>query len=332
MALDERADRDLLAPSNAYNQRLSHAGTRKRAQPGILAQLWRERLLIILVLPGLLFYLLFYYIPLLGNIIAFQNYQPYLGFFHSRFVGLMNFVSMFHSQAFYYALRNTIEITMLQLLLYFPAPIALAITLYSVINKFVRRLIQSVVYLPHFISWVIVVIIWQEIFGGAGFLDQFLRLHGIANPLDIMSDPALFKFLVTAQVIWKEAGWGTIIFLAALASIDLTLYEAAAVDGANAFRRLLHVTIPGILPIIVILLILRLGTTLSVGFEQILLQQDAVGARAGEVLDTFVYYHGIIDGNWGMSAAVGMMKGIVGFLLVVGTNWLAHRLGQEGVM
>lgn len=297
-----------------------------------LRQIWQQRLLIILVLPGLLYYLLFFYIPLLGNVIAFEDYQPFLGFTSSPFVGLQNFTRMFHDQEFYYALRNTVEITLLQLILYFPAPIALAITLQSVISNSVRRLIQSIVYLPHFISWVIVVIIWQEIFGGAGVVDHVLRSYGVANPIDIMSDPAVFKFLVTAQVIWKECGWGTIIFLAALTAIDVTLYEAAAVDGASALRRLRHVTLPGIMPIIVILLILRLGTTLSVGFEQILLQQDAVGVRAGEVLDTFVYYRGIIDGNWGMSAAVGLMKGFVGFLLVVGTNHLAHRLGQEGVM
>lgn len=305
---------------------------RLRAQPTPWQRLWHERILLLLVLPGLLFYLLFYYIPLLGNIIAFQDYQPYLGFIRSSFVGLGNFTQMFRDQSFYYALRNTLEITLLQLVLYFPAPIILAVTLFSVLNNTIRRIIQSIVYLPHFISWVIVVIVWQEIFGGAGLLDQLLRVHGIANPIDIMSSPSLFKLLVTAQVIWKEAGWGTIIFLAALTSIDITLFEAAAVDGATAWQRLWNVTIPGIMPIVVLLLILRLGTTLSVGFEQILLQQDAVGSRAGEVLDTFVYYHGIIDGNWGESAAVGMIKGVVGFILVISTNWLAHRFNQQGIM
>ncbi|MCL4543172.1 MAG: ABC transporter permease subunit [Chloroflexi bacterium] len=334
MATEEQVQADVGPPFSreAISSGASRIEPALRSKPSLMSRLWQERLLVFLVLPGLIYYLVFFYIPLLGNVIAFQNYQPYLGFQYSPFVGLENFTRMFHNQTFYYALRNTLEITVLQLLLYFPAPIALAVTLHSVLSNRIRRFIQSVVYLPHFISWVIVVIIWQEIFGGAGVLDQLLRLHGVASPLDIMSDPSLFKLLVTAQVIWKEGGWGTIIFLAALTSIDITLYEAAAVDGANAWRRLWSVTIPGIMPIIILLLILRLGTTLSVGFEQILLQQDAVGTRAGEVLDTFVYYHGIVDGNWGMSAAVGLIKGVVGFILVVSTNWLAHRLGQQGVM
>jgi putative aldouronate transport system permease protein len=283
-----------------------------------------------LMLPGLLFYLLFYYVPLLGNIVAFEEYLPFLGFINSPFVGLGNFQNMVENSAFWQAAVNTLEISLLQLIFYFPAPIALALLLNSVISNTVRRAVQSVVYLPHFISWVIIIAIFQQVLGGAGVVNQVLRDHSL-HTIDIMTNPALFKPLVTAQVIWQGTGWGTIIFLAALTNIDASLYEAAAVDGASRWRRLWHVTLPGIKAVTILLLILRLGQVLTVGFEQILLQRDAVGPQAGEILDTFVYYHGIVGGDWGLSTAVGLVKGVIGALLVLGANKVAHVFGEPGV-
>lgn len=279
----------------------------------------------------MIFYAIYYYLPILGNIIAFQDYLPFLGIRQSAFNGLANFQAMFQDVNFWYSVINTLEITVLQLIFFFPAPIILALILNSLLSNRIKRIIQSIVYIPHFISWVIVVILFQQIFGGAGLIAQVMRTHGVANPIDIMSSPSLFKPLVTAQVIWKDTGWGTIIFFAAIAAIDVALYEQAAIDGANGFQRIWHVTLPGIIPITVLLLILRIGTILSVGFEQILLQQPAVGNRAGQVLDTYVYFHGIVDGNWGVGAAAGLMKGVVGLLLVLSSNWLAHRLDQGGL-
>jgi putative aldouronate transport system permease protein len=187
-----------------------------------------------------------------------------------------------------------------------------------------------VLYLPHFRSWVIVVGFFQQTLGSGGVLNHTLRNLDLGT-ISVMSDPETFKLLLTAQVIWKDAGWGTIIFLAALAAIDDSLYEAAAIDGAGAWKRFLHVTLPGIRPIIVLLLILRLGEALNVGFEQILLQRNAVGAHAAEVLDTYVYFHGVVDGNWSTGIAVGLIKGIVGFLLILAANKAAHLLGEQGV-
>jgi len=195
----------------------------------------------------------------------------------------------------------------------------------------VRRIVQSIVYLPHFISWVIIVTLFQQIFGGAGLIDHLLRNAGQPG-LNIMSSPPLFKWMVTLQFVWKDTGWGTIIYLAALLGIDASLYEAAAVDGAGRWRRLWHVTLPGIVGITLVLLILRLGNILTVGFEQILLQRDGVGPAAGEVLDTFVYYHGIAGGQWGVAAAAGLLKGLFCLLLVLGANKLAHVFGQSGLM
>jgi putative aldouronate transport system permease protein len=250
--------------------------------------------------------------------------------FDSPWVGWANFEGMVRDPRFWQAVSNTLQITLLQLILYFPAPLGLALLISGIISTRVRRLIQNVVYMPHFLSWVIVVALFQQLLGGDGVLNHLLRNGGLPT-VDIMSNPPLFKWLVVWQLIWKETGWGTIIYLAALLSIDASLYEAAAADGANRWRRLWHVTLPGIVGVTILLLILRLGNVLSVGFEQILLQRSFVGPDAGEVLDTYVYFNGILGGQWGVTAAAGMVKGVVGLVLVLTANKVAHRLGQEGL-
>jgi putative aldouronate transport system permease protein len=280
------------------------------------------------ILPGFLYFVAFRYLPLLGNVIAFQDYSPFLGF-HSPWVGLANFHKLFTDPDVGVAIRNTIEISLLQLIFFFPAPIILALLLNSMISEPAKRLMQSVLYLPHFISWVIIVALWQQIFGGAGIINQALR-NGGYRTFDIMTNPAFFKPLVVLELIWKETGWGTIIILAALTRIDVTLYEAAAMDGANGWRRLWHVTLPGIRSVIVLLLILRLSTILNTGFEQIYLQRNAVGARAAEVLDTFTYFRGIQGGDWGFAAAVGLVKGLIAAILDFSANRVAKALGDEG--
>jgi len=282
------------------------------------------------ILPGFLYFVVFQYLPLLGNVIAFQNYSPFLGFQGSPFVGLQNFSDLANDPDVASALINTLEISVLQLVFFFPAPIALALLLNSMASERLKRLMQSIVYLPHFIGWVIVIALWQQILGGDGVVNQLLRDHGDPT-VNIMASPGFFKPLVTLQVIWKDTGWGTIIFLAALTKVDTALYEAAVVDGAGPWRRLWHITLPGIRSILILLLILRLGDILNTGFEQILLQQNAVGAPAAQVLDTFVYFRGILGGDWGLSAAVGLLKGVVATALVVAANKVAHMCGEEGV-
>ncbi len=293
-------------------------------------RLRRDWTLLALCVPGVLYFVVFFYVPLLGNVIAFKDYAPFLGISGSPWVGWENFTMLLAEPEFWSAVSNTLQITALQLLLYFPAPIALALLLNSLVGHRIKRFIQSVVYLPHFLSWVVVVAMFQQVIGGAGTVSGFLNSHGVTIG-NLMSNPDTFKLLVTAQVIWKDCGWGTIIFLAAITAIDMNQYEAAAIDGADWKRRLWHVTLPGIRSVILMMLILRLGDILSVGFEQMVLQRDAVGAGASEVIDTYVYYHGIRDGDWGMSTAAGLMKGLIGAALIYAANKLAHRFGEQGI-
>jgi putative aldouronate transport system permease protein len=308
----------------------SPAARRSTIRVSIWQRLWRDRWMYAFMLPGLLYFLVFVYLPLAGNIIAFKDYSPFLGFRASPWVGLENFEKLFTDPDFKLALVNTLQIEALQLIFAFPAPLALALLLNSIISEGVKRSIQSIVYLPHFLSWVIIIALWQQVFGGAGFINQLLRNEGF-DTVNIMSNPEIFKPLVVVQSMWKDVGWGTIIFLAALTKIDVQLYEAAVIDGAGGWRRLRDVTLPGIKSVVILLLILRLGAMFSVGFEQYFLQRNAVGADAAEVLDTFVYYRGIQGGDWSFATAVGMVRGIVGALLILASNWLAHRIGEEGV-
>jgi len=316
-------------------RRRARGKTVRRRAP-LRARLRRDWPLLVMVAPGALLLLVFHYLPVIGNVVAFQDYNPYLGdsplqaLLSSPWIGLDNFRDLFGDPAFWDALWNTLSITAFQLVFFFPLPIALAIVLDSILSRRLRGFVQTVVYLPHFFSWVLVVTFFVQMLGGAGLLAQKLRDAGIQPP-EIMTNPDTFIVLVTAESVWKDIGWGTIVFLAALSAIDTNLYEAAAVDGADRWRRLWHITLPGLRPVIVLLLILRLGDALSVGFEQFLLQRDAVGRQAAEVLDTFVYYQSIATGDYGFGAAAGLFKAMVGLVLILAANKFAHVLGERGV-
>jgi putative aldouronate transport system permease protein len=312
------------------------AASRRRRRAPLRARLRRDWPLLVMVAPGALLLFVFHYLPVLGNAVAFQDYNPYLGdsplqaLLGSPWVGLDNFRLLFADPAFWDAVWNTLSITAFQLVFFFPLPVALALLLNSVLSRRLRGFVQTVVYLPHFFSWVLVVTFFVQMLGGAGLLSQELRQAGIAPP-NIMSNPDTFIVLVTAEAVWKDIGWGTIVFLAALSTIDPNLYEASAVDGAGRWRRMWHITLPGLRPVIVLLLILRLGDALTVGFEQFMLQRDAVGRQAAEVLDTFVYHQSIATGDYGFGAAAGLFKAVVGLVLILLANRLAHALGENGV-
>jgi putative aldouronate transport system permease protein len=283
-----------------------------------------------MTIPAIVLVIVFNYAPMFGTATAFQSYSIYAGFLHSPWVGLETFRQLFADPLFWSALRNTLVLSVIQLVFYFPIPIALALLLHSIMSSRIRTIVQAVVYLPHFFSWVLAVTIFQEVLGGAGALNVFLRQHGMAT-WNIMSDPDTFKYLVTAQVVWKEAGWGIIVFLAALAAVDQQLYEAAAADGAGPWRRLWHITLPGIRGVTVLLLVLRLGNALTVGFEQMLVQRGAVGRDAAEVLDTFAYYYGVVNANFSFGAAASLFKGVLSLILILLANKIAHLMGEDGL-
>ncbi|RPF20179.1 ABC transporter permease [Myceligenerans xiligouense] len=306
------------------------SGPPRRRKVTLAARLRRDGALLLMVLPAVALLAVFAYVPMLGNVIAWQDYSPYTGFVNSPFVGWWNFERVFTNPLFLDAVVNTLIISAFQIVLFFPVPIVLALLLHSVLSPAVRTTIQSIVYLPHFFSWVIVVTIFQQIFGGAGYVAGRMREAGYTG-FDLMTNPDTFYLLITAQVVWKDAGWGIIIFLAALSTVNPNLYEAAVVDGAGRWRRMWHVTLPALRPVIVLLLILRLGDSLTVGFEQLILQRNAVGVGVSEVLDTFVYYQGVVNGDWAFAAAAGLVKGIVSLVLVLAANRVAHVFGESGV-
>ncbi|MDG5807451.1 ABC transporter permease subunit [Streptomyces ossamyceticus] len=296
----------------------------------------RDRALLLMTLPAVLLILVFNYIPILGNVVAFQDYDPYLsenGFvaiFQSPWVGVAQFERIFADSDFWHAVQNTFVLFFLQLVLFFPVPILLALLINSIVRPRVRAVAQAVMYLPHFFSWVLVVTVFMQIFGGAGVIAQTLREHGV-DGFDLMTNPETFKYLVTVEMIWKDAGWGIIVFLAALSSVSHDLYEAAAMDGAGRWRRMWHITLPALRPVIALLLVLRVGDALTVGFEQLLLQRQAVGVEASDVLDTYVWWNGIRNQDFSYAAAAGLIKGVVGLALVLTANKVAHLMGEQGV-
>ncbi|HEX8870889.1 MAG TPA: ABC transporter permease subunit [Lentzea sp.] len=290
----------------------------------------RDRSLILMTLPVVVLLLAFNYLPLFGLVTAFQEYDPLSGVWNSTWAGFSQFERLMGDPLFWGALKNTLYLSFVQLVLFFPVPIALALLLNSVLSLRIRNFIQSVVYLPHFFSWVLAITIFQQMLGGAGVLNQFLRSHDIGT-WDIMTNPDTFALLVTSQVIWKEAGWGIIVFLAALAAINTDLYEAAAADGAGRWRRLWHITLPGLRGVIVLMLVLRLGNALTVGFEQFLIQRYAVGHDTADVLDTFSFYFGIATNDYSYGAAAGLFKSVISLLLIWGANKLAHAFGEDGL-
>ncbi|WP_306930722.1 ABC transporter permease [Streptomyces luteogriseus] len=320
------------APHSA-RPRAPHPPRPRTAQPKRLTRrmrLRRDRTLLIMTVPAVMLLLVFNYAPLVGLVTAFQYYDPLTGIWNSEWAGLGQFQKLFQDAQFWGSLQNTLYLSFVQLILFFPVPIALALLLNTVISERIRNVIQSVVYLPHFFSWVLAITIFQQMLGGAGVLNQFLRSHDI-GAWNIMTDPDTFALLVTSQAVWKEAGWGIIVFLAALSAINTELYEAAAADGAGRWRRTWHITLPGLRGVIMLMLVLRLGNALTVGFEQFLIQRDAVGHETADVLDTFSFYYGIATGNYGYGAAAGLFKSVISLLLIWGANRLAHAFGEDGL-
>lgn len=278
-----------------------------------------------MIAPGILFFFLFKYVPLAGSIIAFQDYNVFGGFFGSPFVGLKHFNNLFTYPEFYRVMSNTLLISFYQLAFGFPAPILLALLLNEVGKIAYKRTVQTIVYMPHFLSWVIVGgLVINFLSPSSGVLNKVLQAFGMES-IFFMQEPQYFRSIVVTSGIWKEVGWGTIIYLAALTGINPELYEAAEVDGAGRFRQVFSITIPCLMPTIVILLLLRIGHILDLGFEQVYILLNPLVVETGEILDTYIYRIGLLGAQYSYTTAIGIFKSAVGLILVMGANYLSRK-------
>uniref|UniRef100_UPI00403F317D ABC transporter permease n=1 Tax=Paenibacillus sp. FSL K6-1096 TaxID=2921460 RepID=UPI00403F317D len=287
--------------------------------------------LYLIMLPGLAYFIIFKYVPMGGIIVAFQDFSAFAGIRGSEWVGLAHFKNMFMDSEFYTVFKNTLLISLYKLIWGFPGPIILALMLNEVRHMLYKRGVQTLVYLPHFLSWVIIGGILINVLSPAtGIVNQFLGMLGL-EPIFFLGSQEWFRTVLVVSDIWKEAGWGAIIYLAALASIDPQIYEAAVVDGAGKWKQLLHVTLPSLLGTIVILFVLRLGSVLDVGFEQIFVLYNPLVYNVADVIETYVYRTGITQGQFSFTTAVGLFKSVISLILVVLANKAARKLGQNSL-
>ena len=285
-----------------------------------------------MLVPGLAYFLLFRYWPMYGLTIAFQDYLPFLGYSGSPWVGFKHFEELFTGPDFGRLMINTAVLALLTVVFVFPAPIVVAMLLNELRLRVVKRAVQSLIYIPHFLSWTIVASLTYLLFS-ADFGVLADAIHSVVGgrQVDYVAQEEWFRPIIVLQLLWKQTGWGTIIYLAALAGVDTQLYEAARVDGAGRWRQFWHITLPSIRPAIVVMAILTTGHLMDSGFEQIWLMTTSLNRPVAEVFDTYVYYIGITQGAFSYSTALGLFKGVIGVVLIVGSNWLAKRLGQRGL-
>ncbi|WP_420909465.1 ABC transporter permease [Bacillus infantis] len=287
--------------------------------------------LYLLMVPGILFFIIYKYVPMWGIVIAFQDYSIFTGVLESKWVGFKHFERMFEAEEFYRIFKNTLLISLYKLFWGFPAPIIVALMLNELRNMMYKRTIQTVIYMPHFLSWVIVGGIMMNLLGpSTGIVNSFVEFLGF-EPIYFLADDSWFRSVLVASDLWKSVGWGTILYLAALAGIDPQLYEAATVDGANKWQQTWHITLPSLLPTIVILLILQMGNILEVGFEQVFILLNPLVYNVGDVFETYVYRVGVTQGQFSYTTAVGLFKSVIALILVVAANKFAKKLGQNGL-
>jgi len=286
--------------------------------------------LFLLALPGILHFIIFKYIPLGGNVIAFQEYNMFKGILGSPWVGFKHFAALFTYPEFYQILRNTLLLSLYSLIFGFPAPLLLALLLNEVRSMWFKRPVQTILYLPHFLSWVIVGGIFINLLSSNGIINDILGKFGI-GPIDFLTKPEYFRGIVISISIWKEVGWGTIIYLAALASVNPNLYEAAMVDGAGRWKQMWYITLPTLMPTIVILFLLRIGNVLESNVEQVLIFQNPLNREVAEVIDTYVYRAGLLGARFSYTTAIGIFQAVIGLLLIVSLNQLSKRTTGESI-
>ncbi|WP_338554654.1 ABC transporter permease subunit [Paenibacillus sp. KS-LC4] len=292
-----------------------------------------QKQLIFMSVPLMLYIILFSYVPIWGWTMAFQDYKPARDFSQQKWVGFKHFEFLFNDDRFWRVLRNTLGMSLINLVLGFATAIILALLLNEIKKVLWKRMVQTISYLPHFLSWVIVTGIVATSLASDGIInDVLMRLHLINEPILWLSKGEYFWGVVGASHIWKEVGWSTIIYLAALASIDPALYEAAEIDGANRYRKMLNVTLPGMKSTIVILLIMSIGHIMDAGFEVQYLLGNGLVVDWSETIDIFVLKYGIAQGNYSLATAGGIFKTVVSITMLLLANWTAKRLGEERLL
>ncbi|MCI8800978.1 ABC transporter permease [Acetatifactor muris] len=305
----------------------------KPAKKQLSKRLYEYRWVYFLGLPGLILLFTFHYLPMRGLLMAFEDYNPHMGILGSPWVGFKHFATLFQDAKFYNMLRNTLVISGLNLLT-FPAPIILALILNEVRNSKFKKFIQTSVYLPHFLSWAIVVSLTFFLLSTEqGVVNKIAASFGKEPTAYLFSTTAIYPIIVI-QSLWKGIGWGSIVYLAAIAGVDQSLYEAAKMDGASRLQCIMKITLPSIMPTVVVMLILKMGSIISVDFEQVFLMNNAMVKKQLEVFEIYIYNNGIAGGStqYSYTTAIGMFKSVVNTSLVLLTNWITSRKGYEGIM
>ncbi len=298
--------------------------------------LWRQivskRNIYLFVLPALVFYLLFHYYPMYFLQVAFRDFRITRAVANSPWVGLKYFEQLFGATGFWSALKNTLLISAGKIIFGFPLPIILALMLNEIRNERAKKAYQTIIYLPHFVSWVVISGILYNLTAMPDGLFNKLAVMMGGQPSVILGDKALFQPILIISEIWKETGWGTIVYLAALTQISADLYEAAKIDGANRFQQMLHVTLPGIKDIVIVMLIMRVGNVLNVGFEQVMTLQNDMVLSVGDTLDTYVWRIGLQDCRYSYATAAGLFKGVVAAIMIFAADWFSMSVGENGLL
>ncbi len=296
-----------------------------------LLQNYRQHKMIYwMTLPVILYFLVFHYVPMFGILMAFQNYKPALGLLKSEWVGFQHFINFFQSDNFFRVIKNTLVLSIYDLIFAFPAPIILALLLNEVHNKPFKKTVQTISYLPYFLSMVVICGIIRDFTASNGPITAFVTAV-TGKTGNLLSMPEMFRPIFITTNIWQMVGYNSIIYLAALSQIDDTQYEAAVIDGAGYWKQCLHVTLPGIAPTIIIMLILKVGQLMSVNFEKVLLLYNQATYETSDVISTYVYRQGIINYNYGYSTAVGLFNSVIGFILIVTTNTISKKVTETSL-
>ena len=299
----------------------------------LATRMWQQKELILIALPFVVYILVFNYAPLMGWLMAFQRYRPGLGLWEQEWVGLENFKMLFSDASFIRVIRNTISMSLINLSLGFFFSIAFAVMLNELKNRYVKKIIQTVSYLPHFLSWIIVTgIVLDVLSTETGVINQLLMaLNVIEQPINFLADPKYFWWIVGFSNVWKSTGWGSIIYLSSMSSINEELYEAAEMDGANRLRKIWHITLPGIKPTIFILLLINIGNIMNAGFEVQYLLGNGLVQEVSQTIDIYVLRYGISLGNYSLATAAGIFNSVISVVLITLANKFSKAAGEESL-